>query len=60
MVLQHLLYQEQLVDFQVQQLRQLVMLQAELDLSQLLLLNIMHQEITLHKTEPLLLKIIRH
>ena len=60
MVLQHLLYQEQLVDFQVQQLQQSVMLQVELDLNQFLQLNIMHQEIILHKTERLLLKITKH
>ena len=60
MVLHHLLYQEQLVDFQVQQLQQSVMLQAELDLNQLLQLSIMHQEIILHKTGRLLLKITRH
>ena len=33
-VLRHLLYQEQLVDFQVQRLQQSVMLQAEQDLNQ--------------------------
>ena len=44
--LHHLLYQEQLVDFQVQQLQQSVMQMAELDLNQFLQLNIMHQEIT--------------
>ena len=60
MVLHHLLYQEQLADFQTQQLRQLVMLQAEPGLSQLLQLSIMRQEIILHKTEPLLLKITKH
>ena len=60
MVLQHLVCQEQLVVFQVQQLQQSVMLQAELDLNQLLQLSIMHQEITLLKTERLLLKITKH
>ncbi len=39
---------------------QSVMLQAELDLNQLLQLSIMHQEIILHKIERLLLKITRH
>ena len=58
--LQHLLCQEQLVDFQVQQLQQSVMLQVELDLNQFLLLSTMHQEIILHKTEQLRLKITKH
>ena len=53
-------YQEQLADFQVQQLQQLVMQLAELDLSQSLQLSITHQEIILHKTEQLLLKITKH
>jgi len=51
-VLHHLLYQEQLVVFQTQQLQHSVMQLAELGLNQLLQLSIMHQEIILHKTEP--------
>ena len=60
MVLQHLHYLALLVDSQVQRLQPIVMLQAELDLNQLLQLSIMHQEITLLKTERLLLKITKH
>ena len=60
MVLQHLVCQEQLVAFQVQQSQRSVMLQVELGLSQLLLLSITHQEITLLKTEPLPQKITKH
>ena len=60
MVLQHLLYQEQSVDFRVQRLQQSVTLRAELGLNQLLRLSTMHQEIILHKIERLLLKITKH
>ena len=59
MVLLHLLYQEQLVDFQVHQLQQSIIRLAELDLNQFLQSSILHQEIKLHKTGRLLHNIIR-